>query len=251
MPHNKILVMGLPGSGKSHLAEALAKGLGGVWINADKVRTDYDDWDFSPEGRMRQAMRMKFLSDGVVQAGKVAVADFVCPTDAAREAFGADFVIWMDTIEEGRFEDTNAMFEKPENCDYHVTSWLTDITDLLSHFETGEKTMNRQNPTVQMLGRYQPWHEGHRELFKKAHAKTGQVAIMVRDTGEGWFDKSDLVADLTEQGFAYGVDYEVLDVPNIVNITYGRGVGYRIEQEHLGDAIESISATAIREANAS
>jgi adenylylsulfate kinase len=243
----KILVMGLPGSGKSHLAEPLAKALDGVWINADNVRKHYDDWDFTPEGRMRQAMRIKFLSDGVNQAGKVAVADFVCPTGATQAEFGADFTIWMDTIEKGRFEDTNAMFEKPQKCDYRITKWLTDMTDLLSKIShVDENKMNPQNPTVQMLGRYQPWHAGHRELFKKAHAKTGQVAIMVRDTGEGWFDKSDLVADLTDQGFVYGVDYEVMDVPNIVNITYGRGVGYKIEQEHLGDVIESISATDIR-----
>ena len=106
--------------------------------------------------------------------------------------------------------------------------------------------MDPQKPTVQMLGRYQPWHAGHRELFKKAHAKTGQVIIMVRDTGEEYFDWSYLVEDLTEHNFTYGVDYEIMHVPNIVNITYGRDVGYKIEQEHLGEEIESISATDIR-----
>jgi adenylylsulfate kinase len=241
----KILVMGLPGSGKSHLAEALAKGLNGVWINADKVREQYDDWDFTPEGRMRQAMRMKFLSDGANMAGQVAVADFICPTEKAREEFGADFTIWMDTIKEGRFEDTNLMFEEPSKCDYHITKWLTDINELLTTINNG-KRMDRQKPTVQMLGRYQPWHAGHRELFKKAHAKTGQVIIMVRDTGEEYFDWSYLVEDLTEHNFTYGVDYEIMHVPNIVNITYGRDVGYKIEQEHLGEEIESISATDIR-----
>lgn len=107
--------------------------------------------------------------------------------------------------------------------------------------------MDRQKPTVQMLGRYQPWHEGHRELFKKAHAKTGQVAIMVRDTGEGWFDQSDVIADLKNHGYEYDRDYIIMTVPNIVNITYGRDVGYKIEQEHLGEEIEKISATKIRQ----
>ena len=106
--------------------------------------------------------------------------------------------------------------------------------------------MDRRKPTVQMLGRYQPWHEGHRELFKRAHAKTGQVAIMVRDTGEGWFDQPSIIDDLKNHGYEYDVDYIIMHVPNIVNITYGRDVGYKIEQEHLGKDIEKISATEIR-----
>lgn len=122
----KILICGLPGSGKSTLAEPFAELIGAVWINADAVRERYDDWDFSPEGRIRQANRMKHLSDGVVMAGKIAVADFVAPTDKARAEFDADYVIWMDTIKEGRFEDTNAMFEKPTNVDYHVATWFKD-----------------------------------------------------------------------------------------------------------------------------
>ena len=122
----KILIFGLPGSGKSTLAEPLAKLLGAVWINADQVREEYDDWDFSLEGRMRQANRMRFLSDGVVRAGKIAVADFVCPTEQARQEFAPDYTIWMDTIKEGRFEDTNRMFENPPQCDYHVKEWFSD-----------------------------------------------------------------------------------------------------------------------------
>jgi adenylylsulfate kinase len=122
----KILICGLPGSGKSTLAEPFAELLGAVWINADQVRTRYDDWDFSPEGRIRQANRMKHLSDGVVMAGKIAVADFVAPTDVARAEFDADYTVWMDTIKEGRFEDTNAMFEKPTDVDYHVNGWFDD-----------------------------------------------------------------------------------------------------------------------------
>ena len=122
----KILIFGLPGSGKSTLAEAFAKLIGGVWINADAVRTQYNDWDFSSNGRLRQARRMQYLSDGVVLAGKVAVADFICPTEAARTQFDADFTVWMDTIEQGRFEDTNKIFEKPSKVDYHVSGWFDD-----------------------------------------------------------------------------------------------------------------------------
>lgn len=128
----RILIMGLPGSGKSTLAEPFAKLIGGVWLNADRVREEYNDWDFTPEGRMRQAMRMKYLADGVVKAGKIAVADFVCPTEKARAEFAADYVIWMDTIKEGRFEDTNKMFELPTKVDYHVSEWFEDTHQALA-----------------------------------------------------------------------------------------------------------------------
>ena len=124
----KILICGLPGSGKTTIAKPLAKLLGAVHLNADSIREEYNDWDFTPEGRMRQAQRMRYLSDGVVKAGKIAVADFVCPTDAARREFDADYVVWMNTIKEGRFEDTNQMFEPLDrkDCNYYVEQWFDD-----------------------------------------------------------------------------------------------------------------------------
>ncbi len=106
--------------------------------------------------------------------------------------------------------------------------------------------MDRRKPTVQMLGRYQPWHDGHRELFKRAHGKTGQVVIMVRNTGEEYHDRGDMIRDLEKHGYTYHLDFEIMDVPNIVNITYGRDVGYVIEQENFDKEIESISGTSIR-----
>ena len=139
----KILIFGLPGSGKTTLAKPFAELIGGVHINADEVRTHYDDWDFTPEGRMRQAMRMRFLSDGVVRAGKIAVTDFVCPTEAARKEFDPDYTVWMDTIKEGRFEDTNKMFEQPPYCDYHVAKWFEDTHVQL--LEVVKNYMDRNN----------------------------------------------------------------------------------------------------------
>ena len=118
--------MGLPGSGKTTLAKPFAELIGGVWINADQIRERYNDWDFSIEGRIRQAQRMKHLADGIEMSGKIAVADFVCPTEKARPECGADYTVWMDTIKEGRFADTNILFEPPLNVDYHVKDWFKD-----------------------------------------------------------------------------------------------------------------------------
>ena len=144
----KILICGLPGAGKTTLGRPFAELLGGVFLNADDIRKEYDDWDFSPEGRMRQAMRMKFLSDGIVKAGKIAVADFICPTKAARTQFNADFIVWMDTIKEGMFEDTNKMFESLERdeYDYHVSGWFDDTHKEL--VKVVSKYMERNNVKI-------------------------------------------------------------------------------------------------------
>ena len=117
----KILIFGLPGSGKTTLATPFAELLGGVHLNADAIRERYKDWDFSPEGRIRQAQRMRHLADGVVLAGKIAVADFVCPTERARQEFNPDYTVWMNTIKAGRFEDTNKMFEEPKDVNFRIT----------------------------------------------------------------------------------------------------------------------------------
>ena len=118
-----VLIMGLPGSGKTTLAKELVPMLNAKWLNADKVRTEYNDWDFSEEGRVRQANRMRDLAKKLRDKGSYVVADFVCPTREARKLFGADYTIWMDTIEKGRFDDTNQMFVKPINFNFKVDSF--------------------------------------------------------------------------------------------------------------------------------
>ena len=114
--------MGLPGAGKTTLADELAPKLNAKRLNADEVRKAANDWDFSEEGRKRQAKRMADFALELKNQGNYVVADFICPTPEARELFPADFVIWVDTIKEGRFDDTNQMFVKPEKYDFHVTT---------------------------------------------------------------------------------------------------------------------------------
>ena len=117
-----------------------------------------------------------------------------------------------------------------------------------------------KKPTVQMLGRWQPWHQGHQELFKRCIAKTGQVIIQVRDvegasggTGQNdnpfsWKEVCKNIEDrLKKDNYERGIDYEIMLVPNIINITYGRNVGYVFEEESFDDEISSISATKIRD----
>jgi adenylylsulfate kinase len=117
-----ILIMGLPGAGKTTLADELAPRLNAKRLNADEVRKKANDWDFSEEGRKRQAKRMADFALELKNQGNYVVADFICPTPEARKLFPADFVIWVDTIKEGRFDDTNQMFVKPEKFDFHVTT---------------------------------------------------------------------------------------------------------------------------------
>ena len=119
----KILVMGLPGSGKTYLAERLAKKIDCGWFNADTLRGMVKDWDFSEEGRLRQSLRMKSVADFESAHNRIVICDFVCPTKETRENFSADIVIWMDTIKEGRYEDTNKLFQDPESVDFQITEW--------------------------------------------------------------------------------------------------------------------------------
>jgi adenylylsulfate kinase len=255
----RILVMGLPGAGKTYLAQYILEHLQAekkqvFWLNADDVRKKYNDWDFSIEGRIRQSLRMRDLADSMTTADYV-ICDFVAPLVEMRNNFKADWTIWVDTIEAGRYEDTNKAFIPPEVYDFRITE---QNGDKWGEFIAAHILDNRRRPvfdwrkeTVQMLGRWQPWHAGHRALFERSIAKTGQVVIQIRDC-QGWqgsnpfeiakvktFIQRDL--DMLYQG-----QYTIQVVPNIVNITYGRDVGYKIEQEFFDKSITDISATNIR-----
>ena len=129
--------MGLPGAGKTTLANELAKLIDCKRLNADEIRKAANDWDFSEEGRKRQAKRMSDAALKIKKEGNNVIADFICPTPEARELFPADYIIWVDTIKEGRFEDTNQMFVKPEKFNFHVTTqdaklWASKIKEDLN-----------------------------------------------------------------------------------------------------------------------
>ena len=121
----RILIMGLPGAGKTTLAADIGARLlfnkKFTWFNADAIRERYNDWDFSGEGRLRQARRMRELADKEIEQGRLAICDFVCPLPEMREIFDADITVWVDTDQEGRYEDTNKIFVPPEKYDFRVT----------------------------------------------------------------------------------------------------------------------------------
>lgn len=273
--------MGLPGSGKTYLAERLKRYLEDNsnvnnmpisklmdmetipsnykaqvdWFNADEVRRKFNDWDFSREGRIRQSIRM--FEFALKCTGDYVICDFVAPLPEMRHNFKADWVIWMDTIDSGRFEDTNKAFVPPDVYDFRVTEqnadhWAEYIGSRILYNKRRPK-FDWQKETAQLLGRYQPWHAGHRALFERALEKTGQVMIQVRDC-QGWndsnpFDYEQVVRNIKRDlDPLYQGQYEIMKVPNITRITYGRDVGYKIEQEVFDDNIHSISATQIRKA---
>ena len=271
--------MGLPGSGKTYFAEKLKKYLESNsnvqtmplermlhlelppisyaskvdWFNADEIRKRFNDWDFSREGRIRQSIRM--FDFAVSCTEDFVICDFVAPLAEQRNNFKADWTIWMDTIDAGRFEDTNQAFVPPEQYDFRITE---QYAEKWAEFVGDHILYNRRRPrfdwkkeTVQMLGRWQPWHAGHRALFDRLIARTGQVVIQIRDV-QGWQGSNPFAVDQVKHAIKRDLDpvyqgqYEIQVVPNIVHIGWGRGVGYTHAEETFDESITDISATKIR-----
>ncbi len=244
-----IQIIGLPGSGKTELAKALKERINAVHFNADEVRAGLNnDLGFTAEDRVEQARRMGELSRLVSKQGFPVIVDFVCPTDETRRAFGfADVIVWVDRIEQGRFEDTNKMWQDPEYCDIRIKNDMT-IEEEVNLIIDACGLFDWSAPTTLQLGRYQPWHEGHQALKQEAHERTNQVLVGVRNT-YGTSEKDPMpfsqVQELIWNQNKNG-DTLILRLPNITNIVYGRDVGYKIEQVDLGATIHAISATEKR-----
>lgn len=243
--------MGLPGAGKTTLARELAPLLNAAVFNADDVRANINkDLGFSLEDRIEHARRMGWMCDRVVEAGGTAIADFICPTPETRAAFGPAYTIWVDRIEAGRFADTNKMFVPPDRFDVRVMpegtarSWAERVLALL------RPTFDPKAPTALLIGRYQPFHDGHRRLIEEAIVRVGQVCIAVRDT-QGTDPKNPFsffdVKNRIEAGLrAHTGRFVIVALPNITNVFYGRDVGYAVEQIDLDAQTHAISATGIR-----
>lgn len=255
---NKILIMGLPGSGKTTLAEQVRerlqeKGRTVSWFNADEVRKLHNDWDFSLEGRIRQSIRMRDLADS--STSDYVICDFVAPLVEMRDNFSADWTVWVNTIESGRFDDTNKAFVPPAQYDFRITEqnaviWSKYIVDKIVD-NSRRPVFDWRKETVQMLGRWQPWHAGHRALFERLLERSGQVVIQIRDV-QGWQGSNPFAIEEVKNFICKDLDplyqgqYAIQVVPNIVHIGWGRGVGYTSGEETFDAEITQISGTSIR-----
>lgn len=248
----KILITGLPGAGKTTLAKELAKPLNAVHLNADEIRQQINKGlGFSLEDRLEHARRMGVLADIVVRSGNYAIADFVCPTEETRALFNPDFIIWCDRIKEGRFEDTNKLYVPPSKYDVRVTAdgtplyWSTKVLNVLV------PVFDTKKSTALFIGRYQPFHDGHKKLIEAGLARTGQVCIAVRDT-QGMDEKNPFSFQSVERSIRsamkiYDGRFTIVPLPNITDVFYGRDVGYNVERIDLDSDTQKISATKIRQ----
>jgi hypothetical protein len=245
-----IQIFGLPGAGKTTLAQALLHKVDAIHLNADYVRSTINsDLGFSIEDRVENARRLGEIARLISEQNKTVIVDFVCPTKETRRAFGEpDFSVWVDRISESRFTDTNTIWENPENYDLRIKEGMT-IDEEVDLIIKEAKLFDWSAPTTLQLGRYQPWHEGHEALKDEAHKRTGQVIVGVRNS-YGTSDKDPLTYEEVRRHIKNNSKDRngtlVLKLPNITNIVYGRDVGYKIERVDLPAEIQAISATQKR-----
>jgi len=255
MSLRKLLIMGLPGAGKTSLARKIAPRLNAVHFNADDVRREISkDLGFSETDRIEHARRMGWLCDQVVKTGCFAIADFICPTPETRAAFQKDgpaFIIWVDRVATSQFEDTNRMFAAPHHYDIRVSAqgsvdyWADQIANKVRY------VFDPKRPSALFVGRYQPFHEGHKALIQDGLKRVGQACIAVRDTygidTNNPFTFEDIRARIEHALREHEGRYVIIQVPNISHIFYGRDVGYIVERIELDEAIHSISAADMRQ----
>jgi adenylylsulfate kinase len=263
MPARKILICGLPGSGKTTLARALQNFIpGSIWYDGDEIRNLTQNWSFDGAGRHNQCEAMRVLCDKAVANGHTAIASFICPTDNFREQFGADYIVFVDRVVACQYRDTNVLWQPPHNADFNVhpipgivepspRGWAHQI---LNHINMkfsppAKQCFDRLLPSALMVGRFQPWHKGHRALFEKALEKYGQVIIAVRTiphNEKNPLDPNAIFDCIRKDLVQYEGKYVMLLIPNVAAVVYGRNVGYAIDQIRLDPELEKISGTELR-----
>lgn len=245
---SKILIMGLPGAGKTTLTAALAPLLNAVVFNGDEVRLSISrDLGFSHDDRVEHARRMGWLCDRVAGSGGAVIADFICPTPETRAAFGDAFVIWVDRIREGRFADTNRLFVPPAHYDERVTAegaprwWAERIVARL------RPAFDPRRPTALFIGRYHLFHDGHCRMVEEGIRRVGQACIAVRDVDAAGSHSPpppfcDVRRRIDDGLRSHAGKYSVVPLPNITHIVCGRDAGYSIERINMSDDCETVPA---------
>ncbi len=248
----KILIMGLPGAGKTTLANTLAPLLNAVVFNADAVRANLSrDLGFSHEDRVEHARRMGWMCDRVVEAGGTVIADFICPTTDTRAAFGDAFTVWIDRIEDGPVRG-----HQPDVRCAGAAAICASARKARRNIGPSRRwrrlrpAFDPQKPTALFIGRYQPFHGGHQRLIEEGLRRVGQVCIAVRDT-HGIDAKNPLPFFAVKQRIETALSvhagrFVVVPLPNISNVFYGRDVGYAVERILLDETTEAISASKVR-----
>lgn len=235
--------MGLPGSGKSTLVNELAPLLNAVVFNNDAVRKNINrDLGFSIADRIEQATRMGWLCDQVVKAGHCAIADFVCPTAQTRAAFRPDFTVFVNTIGSCRYENTNQLFEPPEHADIVIS----EFAPARSLAVRVRNALVGTEPKSLFIGRYQPFHSGHAALIESVLAEGKQVVIALRDTASSASNPYTLAERREMIRARFSNRVQIISIPDISEVCYGRAVGWGVREIRLPAEIEAISATSLR-----